>query len=182
MLPLRRGLFCFWAALEFSGKTLSNSEGCLCDYGKIGAGVGLVIGSVFGASVGSAVVAWGSGSSAPTTFYACLNVKAGTLNTVNTTGAATCGKGNTPVSWNAQGVQGLTGATGPQGPAGTSAPSGGYFLYPITLNIDHPSQTPGPWTCPNGTTTQTQAGGTLWARGYGNVDYAQAQFYAVCPY
>jgi len=81
---------------------------------------GLVAGLILGTAIGSISVA-NATSSQSTTFYACLNVKAGTLNSVNTTGPAKCAKGNVSTNWNAAGQQGVAGPQGPSGPQGSAA-------------------------------------------------------------
>jgi len=96
----------------------------------------LIAGLVLGATAGSFAVAVAATTSTPKVFYACLNISGGSLNHVNTTGAVTCAKGNTPISWNSkgdtgatgpqgiQGVQGLTGLTGPRGLQGLTGETG----------------------------------------------------------
>ena len=93
----------------------------------------LVAGLLVGGSLGTFGYAAATSSPSTTVFYACLNVKAGTMNSINTTGAPKCGKGNVNTSWNAigpkgdtgsQGVAGQQGVTGPQGPKGDTGSQG----------------------------------------------------------
>ncbi len=64
----------------------------------------------------------------PTTYYACVNMKTGSIYMVNA--GNTCQKGYTPISWNQvgpqgpQGPQGAVGPAGPQGPQGQQGPAG----------------------------------------------------------
>ena len=136
---------------------------------------GLLIGASFG-TFGYAVAS----SPSSTVFYACLNVKAETMNHINTTKAPKCAKGNVNTIWNAVGPKGdtgITGATGQQGPA----PDGGFYtvLAPLMSNGDLPYY----GTCANGSITHIRA------NSYGQVyDWANpnspvrlgAMFY--CPF
>jgi len=81
-------------------------------------------GLLLGGTLGSVGVAAATSSPSATVFYACLNVKAGTMNSVNTTGAPKCAKGNVNISWNATGPKGDTGASGAQGPKGDAGSQG----------------------------------------------------------
>ncbi|HEU5381997.1 MAG TPA: hypothetical protein VFV38_41790, partial [Ktedonobacteraceae bacterium] len=64
----------------------------------------------------------------PTTYYACVNMKTGSIYMVNA--GDTCQKGYTPINWNQvgpqgpQGPQGSAGPAGPQGPQGQQGPAG----------------------------------------------------------
>lgn len=61
----------------------------------------------------------------PATYYACVNIKTGSIYMVNA--GDTCQKGYTPISWNQvgpQGPQGSAGPVGPQGPQGQQGPAG----------------------------------------------------------
>ena len=82
---------------------------------------GLLAGVLLGVTMGSLGVAAATAAPSTTSFYACLNVKAGTMNSVNTTGAPKCGKANVNIAWNSAGQQGVPGPQGPAGPQGTSA-------------------------------------------------------------
>ena len=91
---------------------------------------GLIAGLLLGGAVGSVGVAAATSSPSTTVFFACLNVKAGTMNSINTTGASKCARGNVEVTWNAvgpkgdRGLQGATGAQGPKGDTGATGPQG----------------------------------------------------------
>ena len=93
----------------------------------------LLAGLLLGATFGTVGYAAATASPSTTVFYACLNVKAGTMNSINTTGAPKCGKGNVNTSWNTSGpkgeagtpgVKGDVGATGAQGPKGDTGLTG----------------------------------------------------------
>lgn len=68
-----------------------------------------------------------SAAPTPTTYYACVNMKSGSIYMVKA--GTTCKSGFTPISWNQvgpqgpQGPQGATGSTGPQGPQGPAGPT-----------------------------------------------------------
>ncbi len=96
----------------------------------------LVAGLLVGGSLGTFGYAAATSSPSTTVFYACLNVKAGTMNSINTTGAPKCGKGNVNTRWNTSGPKGdagipgskgdagATGAQGPKGDIGSTGPQG----------------------------------------------------------
>ena len=85
---------------------------------------GLISGLLLGGILGSIGVAAATSSPSSTVFYACLNVKAGTINSINTTGVPKCGKGNVNVNWNATGQKGDTGSQGIAGQQGATGPRG----------------------------------------------------------
>lgn len=94
-------------------------------FSKLPISKGLMAGLLLGTVIGSIGVAAATTSPSSTKFYACLNVKAGTMNSINTTGAPKCGKGNVGINWNAagqQGIPGVQGAAGPQGAPATQPP------------------------------------------------------------
>jgi Pentapeptide repeats (8 copies)/Collagen triple helix repeat (20 copies) len=99
-------------------------------FSKLKLSKGLMAGLLLGGTLGSVGVAAATSSPSTTVFYACLNVKAGTMNSINTTGASKCAAGNVQVSWNAVGLQGATGPqgakgdTGAQGAQGATGPQG----------------------------------------------------------
>ena len=141
-------------------------------FSKLKLSKGLMAGLLLGGTLGSFGVAAATSTPSTTVFYACLNVKAETMNHINTTKAPNCASGNVNTSWNATGPKGYTGSqgvagqqgpkgdTGSQGVAGqqgakgdtgTSAPSGGWYVFlsaadPSYVNQDHT-------TCPNGAVT-----------------------------
>ena len=124
-------------------------------FSKLRATKGLMAGVLLGGTLGSFGVAAATSTPSTTVFYACLNVKAGPMNSINTTGAPKCAKGNVNTSWNAigpkgdsgnqgvagqqgvpgnRGLQGLTGDMGPQGPkgdAGTAASPALVWKVPV---------------------------------------------------
>lgn len=77
--------------------------------------VGMVVLVTFLASNASA-------GTTPTTYYACVNMRSGSIYMVNV--GDTCQKGYTPINWNQVGPQGPQGPTGPQGPQGPQGPAG----------------------------------------------------------
>src|SRR5690349_9252530 len=86
-------------------------------------------GPLIGACVLAAFLATNVGAdTTPTTYYACVNIKNGSIYMVNA--GDTCQKGYTPMSWNQvgpqgpQGPQGVVGPAGPQGPQGQQGPAG----------------------------------------------------------
>ena len=84
----------------------------------------LVAGLLVGGSLGTFGYAAATSTPSTTVFYACLNVKAGTMNSINTTAAPKCARGNVNISWNATGPKGDTGTPGTNGPKGdTGAPA-----------------------------------------------------------
>jgi hypothetical protein len=99
-------------------------------FSKLKLSKGLMAGLLLGGTLGSFGVAAATSTPSTTVFYACLNVKAGTMNNISTTKAPKCATGNINISWNATGPkgdtgsqgstgqQGLTGLRGLQGPAG----------------------------------------------------------------
>ena len=97
-------------------------------FSKLKLSKGLMAGLLLGGTIGSFSIAAATSSPSTTTkFYACLNVKAGTMNSINSTAAPKCAAGNVNINWNAtgpQGMQGPTGATGPKGANGAQGPAG----------------------------------------------------------
>ena len=87
---------------------------------------------IFGAVVGlfAGGVSFANASSTPnnTVFYACLNIKGGTLTKVNTTGPISCSSPSTPVSWNSSGIQGIQGIQGAVGAKGDTGSRGTGWL------------------------------------------------------
>lgn len=81
-------------------------------------------GLLLGGTLGSFGVAAATSSPSTTVFYACLNVKAGTMNHINTTKAPKCATGNINTSWNATGPKGDTGSQGSTGQQGATGPRG----------------------------------------------------------
>lgn len=81
-------------------------------------------GLLLGGTLGSFGVAAATSTPSTTVFYACLNVTVGTMNSINTTGAPKCGKGNVNTSWNAIGPKGDTGSQGVAGQQGVTGPRG----------------------------------------------------------
>jgi F0F1-type ATP synthase assembly protein I len=130
-------------------------------FSKLKLSKGLMAGLLLGGTLGSFGVAAATSSPSTTVFYACLNVKAGTINSINTTGAPKCGKGNVSTSWNAAGQKGDTGSqgvAGQQGDTGTSAPSGGWYVF---LSAGYPPQV-NHTTCPNGAMTTHYLKANAW--------------------
>ena len=93
-------------------------------FSKLKLSKGLMAGLLLGGTLGSVGVAAATSSPSTTVFYACLNVKGGTMNSINTTAAPKCAKGNVNTSWNANGPKGDTGASGVQGPKGDTGSLG----------------------------------------------------------
>jgi len=93
-------------------------------FSKLKLSKGLMAGLLLGGTLGSVGVAAATSPPSATVFYACLNVKAGTMNSINTTGTPKCAKGNVNISWNATGPKGDTGASGAQGPKGDAGSQG----------------------------------------------------------
>jgi hypothetical protein len=98
-----------------------------------------------------------SAAPTPTTYYACVNMKTGSIYMVKA--GATCKKGYAPMSWNQvgpcgpQGPQGPAGPTGPQGPQGPEGPT---QTLTITQVQNSDTLTPGGLSdvgvvCPTGT-------------------------------
>jgi len=81
-------------------------------------------GLLLGGTLGSFGVAAATSSPSTSVFYACLNVKAGTMNSINTTAAPKCATGNVNTSWNATGPKGDTGSQGVTGQQGLTGPQG----------------------------------------------------------
>jgi hypothetical protein len=79
---------------------------------------GLMAGLLLGGTLGSFGVAAATSTPSTTVFYACLNVKAGTMNNISTTKAPKCATGNINISWNATGPKGDTGSQGSTGQQG----------------------------------------------------------------
>lgn len=129
-------------------------------FSKLKLSKGLMAGLLLGGALGSVGVAAATSSPSTTVFYACLNVKAGTMNSITTVVAPKCAKGNVNISWNAtgpkgdtgsqgvagqqglRGLQGLTGDTGlrglkgdtgEQGAKGDTGETGPIWTYPATL-------------------------------------------------
>ena len=74
-------------------------------------------GLLLGGTLGSVGVAYAITPST-TVFYACLNVKAGTMNSITTVVAPKCAQGNINISWNATGPKGDKGEKGTDGKDG----------------------------------------------------------------
>ena len=70
---------------------------------------------------GSVAVAAFSGAGSDGVIRGCFEKNTGVLRIVE---GGTCLRGETPISWNQQGLQGETGAPGVQGPAGPAGPPG----------------------------------------------------------
>jgi len=84
--------------------------------------------------LGSTAISYGlnapTASSSPATFYACLNLKLKTLNSIQTKSVPNCPTGQINVSWNStgpKGDQGLPGNVGPRGIQGLTGPAGETF-------------------------------------------------------
>ena len=98
-----------------------------------------------------------SADTTPTTYYACVNMKTGSIYMVNA--GDTCQKGYTPMSWNQvgpQGPQGSAGPTGSQGPQGPQGPAGPTQTLTITQVFSDVLVPPGYLSyteavCPTGT-------------------------------
>ena len=140
-----------------------------------------------GFAAGSVAVGLSASATTPTiTFYACLNVKAGTMNNISTTKAPKCATGNINISWNATGPKGDTGTNGTNGAKGDTgqqgpAPDGGFYtvLAPLMSNGDLPYY----GTCANGSITHIRANGAGQVFDYANPSYPVrlgAMFY--CPF
>jgi hypothetical protein len=81
-----------------------------------------LVGPTAGACVLTVLLATSVGAdTTPTIYYACVNMKSGSIYMVNA--GDTCKKGYTPMSWNQVGPQGPQGPAGPQGPQGPAGPS-----------------------------------------------------------
>lgn len=98
----------------------------------------------------------------PTTYYACVNMKTGSIYMVNA--GDTCKSSYTPISWNQvgpQGPQGPAGPTGPQGPQGPAGPTQTLTITQESVEILIPPGSEG-FTeagCPTGTLL---TGGGFW--------------------
>jgi Collagen triple helix repeat (20 copies) len=104
-------------------------------FSKLKLSKGLMAGLLLGGALGSVGVAAATSSPSTTVFYACLNVKAGTMNSINTTGAPKCAKGNVNTSWNANGPKGDTGSQGSTGPQGLKGDTGPQGLQGLTGDV-----------------------------------------------
>ena len=174
-------------------------------FSKLKLSKGLMAGLLLGGTLGSFGVAAATSTPSTTVFYACLNVKAGTMNNISITKAPKCATGNINTSWNAtgpkgdtgsqgvagqqglRGLQGLTGDTGLQGlkgdageqgakgDTGTSAPSGGWYVF---LSAADPTREPARTTCPDGTVTTHFLQASYWAV----ADGASVNSAWLCPY
>jgi hypothetical protein len=87
-------------------------------FSKLKLSKGLMAGLLLGGTLGSFGVAAATSTPSTTVFYACLNVKAGTMNHISTTEAPKCASGNVNTSWNATGPKGDTGSQGVAGQQG----------------------------------------------------------------
>jgi hypothetical protein len=82
-----------------------------------------VLGPLLGVVVLAALLATTvSASTTPTTYYACVNMKTGSIYMINA--GDTCKAGYTPISWNQVGPQGPQGPAGPTGQTGLQGPAG----------------------------------------------------------
>ena len=197
-------------------------------FSKLKLSKGLMAGLLLGGTLGSFGVAAATSTPSTSMFYACLNVKAGTMNHINTTKAPKCASGNVNTSWNATGPKGDTGsqgvagqqglkgepgaqgakgdtggqgstgqqgpvgdsgATGPQGltgdtgaqgakgDTGTSAPVGGWYVFPSTTDPSRASTV----ICPDGAITSRflSSGSQIAQAGIGTW---QNVFAWLCPY
>ena len=93
-------------------------------FSKLKLSKGLMAGLLLGGTLGSFGVAAATSSPSTTVFYACLNVKAGTMNHISTAKAPKCATGNINTSWNAAGQKGDTGSQGADGRQGATGPRG----------------------------------------------------------
>ena len=69
-------------------------------FSKLKLSKGLMAGLLLGGTLGSFGVAAATSTPSTTVFYACLNVKDGTMNHISTTKAPKCASGNVNTSWN----------------------------------------------------------------------------------
>ncbi len=93
-------------------------------FSKLKLSKGLMAGLLLGGTLGSFGVAAATSTPSTTVFYACLNVKAGTMNHISTTKAPKCASGNVNTSWNATGPKGDTGVSGTNGTNGAKGDTG----------------------------------------------------------
>jgi hypothetical protein len=137
-------------------------------FSKLKLSKGLMAGLLIGGTLGSVGVAAATSSPSTTVFYACLNVKAGTMNSINTTAVPKCAKGNINTSWNATGPKGDTGVSGTNGTNGAKgdagakgdtgaqgpAPSGSYITNVVVPENVRNGYVWAGYLCPNGETSK----------------------------